>query len=134
VLARYSAATRSSNLGVSTPLLGLGRTLHARGKHGEAEPLLRESLSLRQDALPRGHWRIAQGEQALARCLAAQGRIDEAAGILRAGVQVLEDAPARRSGIERAAMLRQLIDLYEGAGRRAEAAPFRAALNASGAT
>jgi tetratricopeptide (TPR) repeat protein len=84
-LALYGAASASRHAGKATPLLGLGRTLHARGEHGEAERLLRESLALRRSALPRGHWRIAEGEQALAECLAAQGRTDEAARLFRDG-------------------------------------------------
>jgi thioredoxin-like negative regulator of GroEL len=84
--------------------------------------------------MSRGAWRIAETEQVLAQCVAAQGRVDEAAEILREGARALEGAPSWRSGRERVAMLRQLADLYERAGRRREAAPYRAALRATGAS
>jgi serine/threonine-protein kinase len=133
-LAIYRGVLSPTHPDIAHPLLGLGRTLRARGAHGEAEPLLREALALRKGGLPLGNWRVAEAEQALAKCLAAQGRTDEAAQLLRDGARALEGAASRRSAIERGAMLTQLIDLYEGAGRRAEAAPYRAALRAMGAS
>jgi len=73
----------------SGPLLGLARVRMARGDAGSAEPLLRESLSLRQDAFGPDHWGVAWVQSVLGRCLAEQGRMDEAASLLASGVETL---------------------------------------------
>jgi hypothetical protein len=58
-----------------------------RGRHAEAEPLLREALVIRERAIP-DHWFTAETRSVLGEVLLAQGRID-AAGLL------LEDSARR---------------------------------------
>lgn len=96
------------------------------GRAREAEPLLRESLELRQRALPPGHWLIAASEIALGACLVADRRFGEAEALLLRGYEGLR--ASRGDAHERTIEARsRIIALYEAWGRPDRAAAFRAA-------
>jgi hypothetical protein len=48
----------------------LGSVLLAAGSGAEAEDLLRRALAILKEALPAGHWRVAEAERRLGACLA----------------------------------------------------------------
>jgi tetratricopeptide (TPR) repeat protein len=73
----------------SGPLFGLARVRLARGDAGGAEPLLRETLSLRRTAFGPDHWGVAWAQSVLGHCLAEQGRTDAAARRLASGIETL---------------------------------------------
>ena len=53
---------------VAYNLIGLGRLLVAGGRAGEAEPMLREALAIREATMPEGAAPIAEARQALDAC------------------------------------------------------------------
>jgi serine/threonine-protein kinase len=71
-------------------LLALGHVLARNGKPQEAEPLLRESLGMRE-RLPKRDYRIAQAEFALAECFEAERRIPEARQMYQAALTDFRD-------------------------------------------
>jgi Flp pilus assembly protein TadD len=70
-------------------LHNMGLVLHHQGRHGDAEPHLREALALRTDALGADHWHVAATTNLLGQCLAAAGREDEAEPLLSNSYEIL---------------------------------------------
>src|SRR5260370_699114 len=66
-------------------LATLGSLLADGHRPEEAEPLLRECLTIREKKLPSGDWRIASARSLLGGCLARQKRFAEAEPLLLAG-------------------------------------------------
>jgi hypothetical protein len=78
----------------------------------EAQPLLRECLTIREKKLPPDHWRTAAARSLLGGCLAQQKNFAAAEPLLLTGYEGLtrgKFAPARRT----AEALDRLVDLYE---------------------
>jgi serine/threonine-protein kinase len=120
----------SNPIPLSTTLLGRARLWMAQGRHGAAEPLLREALAIRKDAVGNAHWGTAQVRGALGACLAVLGQSDEAEPLLREGYQGLAaslgDQDERTQHI-----LRDLVAFYETQGQPAEANQYRTRLRTS---
>jgi hypothetical protein len=94
------------------------------GRAREAEPLLRESLELRQRALPPGHWLIAASESALNACLLARGQYGKSEAFLLRGYEGLR--ASRGDAHKRTVEARsRFVALYEAWGRPDRAAAFR---------
>jgi hypothetical protein len=76
--------------------------LVSQDKHAEAEPLLRESLAVREAKLPPDHWQRFQTRSVLGAALAGQGRREEAEGLLlsatRASLATRRARPAQGAG------------------------------------
>ena len=95
----------------ATTMVALGRLLADQKRVAEAEPLLREALSIRRHQLVPGSWQIAQAESELGGVLAMQGHADAGrllqdglAGLLRARGQpdmyvLRAQEVVRRSGV-----------------------------------
>jgi len=100
------------------------RRLLDLGRPREAEPLLRESLELRRQSLPPGHWLISSSESMLGACLTAEGRYAEAEALLLRAHAGLESS--RGHDHERTIEARRrLVALYEVWGRPDRAAAWR---------
>ncbi|MHC5111936.1 MAG: tetratricopeptide repeat protein [Planctomycetota bacterium] len=68
--------------GLAIALIQQGINLVDHGKYAEAEPILRECLELRRDALYPGHWLTANAMSNLGESIAGQGRFAEAEPLL----------------------------------------------------
>ena len=84
----------------------------------QAESLLRRALNIETTAFPDGHWQVVCVQMALARCLVAQSRVEEAKDILEetnTTLSWLSDADRRQA-------LNRVLPLFEqwGWGTRAE--------------
>jgi serine/threonine-protein kinase len=112
---------------IAAPLASRADLLMERGRAEAAEPLLREALSVRESALPSGHWRIAVVQALLGRCLGETGRYAEAEKLLLEAEVALADQPgeARR---QRVRALAWLVELYEGLDRPDRAGQIRESL------
>ena len=107
-------------------LLVRGRIALAEGQPEAAESDLRQALEILR-GLPPGHWRTALCESVLGEGLTAEGRYDEAEGLLLRGFESLD----RRAGVrnrDTQEALQRLIRLYESWGRPEAAEPYRARL------
>jgi hypothetical protein len=102
----------------------MGLALVDLGRSREAEPLLRESLALRRQALPAGHWLIASSQSVLGACLTAERRYAEAEALLLRAQAAL--AESRGNGEPTLDARRRLVALYEAWGRPGKAAAWRA--------
>jgi serine/threonine-protein kinase len=102
----------------------LGLSLVDQGRAREAEPALRESLRLRQAALPADHWLIASSESALGACLTSLRRFPQAeALLLHAQRRLLASlGPGHERTLE---ARRRLVSLYEAWGKPERADPYR---------
>ena len=126
----YRSQPLSNPIPLSTTLLGRARLWMAQGRHGAAEPLLREALAIRKDAVGNAHWGTAQVRGALGACLAGLGQSDEAEPLLREGYQGL--AASLGDQDERTQhVLRDLVAFYEAQGQPAEASQYRTRLRTS---
>ncbi|TVP53881.1 MAG: serine/threonine protein kinase [Gemmatimonadales bacterium] len=74
------------------PRMGLASLHMELGEPEQAEPLLREALALRLDALDAGHRHTGETLSELGASLAAQGRLDEAEAFLQQAYDVLLQA------------------------------------------
>jgi hypothetical protein len=107
---------------VARALAGLGAVLLELAQAQEAEPLLRESVTIRRERLPSGDWRTANVESLLGGCLTALERYEEAEPLLLnsyRGFQAAREPPTKR--VEQAGQ--RVLRLYESWGKpdRAEA-------------
>jgi hypothetical protein len=59
--------------------------------------MTRRAVEMRQRMYPPGHWRIAEAQALLGASLAAQGRLDEAEGLMRAADRALGPVPGRQA-------------------------------------
>ncbi len=92
-------------------LVERGEIAIARGRAGEAEADLREALSILRKLLPPGDDTVVLIENGLGRCLAAQGRFDEASKLLEPSCEaILESKPDL---VERTTVLEGMISFYE---------------------
>jgi TolB-like protein len=80
--------------------------LITRERPEEAAAVLEEAVRIREAVLPEGHWLIAETQSALGYSYLLQGRVQEAAPLLRVAVQTLrqkrgEAYPVTRRAQER---------------------------------
>jgi tetratricopeptide (TPR) repeat protein len=107
---------------------GLAIALQDVGRYSEAEPLYREALKMRREALPEGHPDIATSLNNLAALYGSQGRYSEAEPLYREALGMSRKAlPEGHPDI--ATSLNNLAALYDSQGRYSEAEPlYREAL------
>jgi CHAT domain-containing protein/tetratricopeptide (TPR) repeat protein len=97
--------------------------LYRASKAGEAIPLAKRALALREKALPAGHPQIATSLSNLARLYHTQGRLGEAEPLYKRALGMREKA--LRAGHPQIALsLNNLAGLYEAQGRLSEAEPL----------
>jgi hypothetical protein len=88
-------------------LAGLGAFLLDTGRAEEAEPLLRESLAIREELLPEGHHDRGESLSLLGRCLADLGQEEEGQALMDDGLATLVAALGRDDPRTRAAQRRR---------------------------
>jgi hypothetical protein len=102
-----------------------GLSQAASGRPADGERSLRESLAVRREALPAGHWLIASSQSILGEHLVRHPRrFAEAEPLLRGGYEGLRAALGASDPRTRTALTR-LIAFYEAWGRPSEAARLR---------
>jgi serine/threonine protein kinase/tetratricopeptide (TPR) repeat protein len=123
-LALLRSLGRERHPTISHALNGLARVLLERGEPREALDLSRRALSIRRDAFPSQHWRIAESEGCVGACLTALGRFAEAEPLLLASYRALD---ARFGTDDRRLRLAasRVARLYEAWGRPQQAARYR---------
>lgn len=109
---------------VATALIALGQSLAGQRRHAEAVPHLQEALAVTEKSpQARFPWFKGEIQSTLGGVLAAQG---DGTGerLMLSGYDAMRDLPSTPPPRARAA-LERLVRFYEGAGRTAEAAPWR---------
>lgn len=96
-----------------------------RNRPVEAEGLLRESLALREQSLPPGHWLIANTRSLLGEALLTQDRLEEAEPLLLDSQAALATSPETTPQRLDEATQRVLL-LYEKWGKPQQAEAFKA--------
>ena len=71
--------------------LGMGQILSARGRHGEARPLLEGVLTAIERQYGDTSWRTAETKLALGHCLAAVGDLKRAETLFRESVALADE-------------------------------------------
>ncbi|GAB5518793.1 MAG: hypothetical protein RhofKO_10440 [Rhodothermales bacterium] len=105
-----------------------GHLLHDTDRHSEAEALFADAITIGTDAFGPEHWRTAEAQSALGRCLTDQGRHEEAEAALTASHALLL-AGERTDAVETARQ--RLYDLYTAWGRPDQAATWEQPLQQS---
>jgi serine/threonine protein kinase len=113
-----------------TVLIVQGLSLTKTGRPEDGERILREALKIRTESLPKGHYWLAIASSALGECLTIQRRYAEAEPLLVGAYNGLEAAFGDRH-FRTIEALKRLVALYEGWGKPALAAPYRAKLPAT---
>jgi serine/threonine protein kinase/tetratricopeptide (TPR) repeat protein len=111
-------------------LVGIGELLLDEGAPERAEPPLREALGIRVAALPPRHPHIAEVEQLLGAAALALGRYHDANRYLLWRNTDIDAAYGERDPRTRA-VFQRLVALYDAAGQPAQAAKYRARLEAT---
>jgi serine/threonine-protein kinase len=109
---------------VAVMMLNLARVQIGLGHGAATEHALRQVLSVRQQLLAEGDWRIAQTKSLLGASLLAQARYSEAEPLMidaDSGLRALPGAQSRERLDNRA----RLVTLYEKLGRPQQADNFR---------
>jgi serine/threonine-protein kinase len=112
-------------IALSLRLLGLHHL--ELGRAAEAESELREALAQLGRSLPESDWRVGRARSDLGAAAAAQGRFEEAEGLLAQGYAALEADP-RAQPEDRREPAERLVRLYEAWGREERTAAWRARL------
>ena len=91
---------------------------------------LRESLRLRRETLPEGHWLILSSESILGGHMVAARRFDEAAALLLPAERKLVDARGEDAPVVND-VRKRIVTLYKAWGKNDEAAEWEAKLSGS---
>jgi tetratricopeptide (TPR) repeat protein len=127
-VATYRTAGESASLDYAGALSNLGLLRLRQGKYADAEPVLRECLTIREKKTADSWVRFNTTSQ-LGESLLGQGRYAESEPLLRAGYEGMK---ARETEIQRVDVVRipeaadRLARLCEAIGQPAEAASWRA--------
>ena len=139
-------ATPTGNWNLTNALFEYGAALLENDRAKDAEPLLRECLSIREKASKKNDWRIAEARRVLGECLSRQGADPSLA--LGARIEKLREAEpilieladavvgdSTSSDDDKTEAIQRVVDLYEawdtaepGQGYEAKAAQWRAKL------
>ena len=119
----FAQKLRPGHPGIAVPLLGLGRVMLHYNQPAKAEEFLREALDIRRNALPAGHWEIAEIESVLGGSLTQLGRFEEAETLLLASVPILRKAQGKESRITEEAV-QHVLALYAAWNRPAKVKEF----------
>jgi hypothetical protein len=112
---------------LASALAPFGLALLKAEQFAEAEPVLRECLSIRDEKLVTDDWLRFNTRSMLGGALAGQGKYDQAEPLLLDGYAGMKDNPAAPANRKRQA-LQRIVDLYEVSGKSQQAAMFRAEL------
>lgn len=93
---------------IARTLLELGRVHRATGNCVEAQPMLRESLALREANGSAGTWRQAATAVELGACLAIMGDADEARALISQAIDPLQEAGRDREVQMARSMIRRI--------------------------
>jgi serine/threonine-protein kinase len=118
---------------VATTMKNLAGVLANNGDYPGAESLYRQALAIQRKALPQGHPDIAESESALAACLIRLKQYGEAESLLLDAYPILRAKRSDRYPLTQKAR-RNLVELYEAWGKPQQAALYREAPAAVGAT
>jgi tetratricopeptide (TPR) repeat protein len=113
--------------GLAEALAKLGQTLLAAGRFAEAEPPLRESLTIRQRSEP-DRWTTFRTQSMLGGALSGQKKYGEAEPLLLAGYEGLKQRAAKIPPAQRKYLtdaLQRLVGFYDASGKPDEAARWR---------
>jgi eukaryotic-like serine/threonine-protein kinase len=124
----YRTSLPPGNIYAAGALLGLGGIMIDQKRAAEAEPLLREAVTLRLQKLGPTDRRTARAQRLLGLCFLAQGRPSEAEGFLLQSYTTLAAATNWYHRTLREHNVQDLVALYQGWGKRAEAERYRALL------
>jgi tetratricopeptide (TPR) repeat protein len=113
-------------------LIRLASVLRLQGRDAEAEPLLRESLQIRQQVLPADDYRIAQAKSMLGATLSGAGKLAEAEPLLLAAYEGLSAHPPPALDPEQPRVaVERIIKLYDKWGEPEQAAAWRSKIRAT---
>jgi len=127
-LAILQAVQPPGSVYISGSNMALAAVWIDQGRPREAEPLLREALAQRLQKLGPNDRRTARAQRLLGLCLMALDRPAEAEGFLLQSYTTLAAATNWYHRTLREHNLQDLVALYEGWGKRAEAQRYRAQL------
>jgi hypothetical protein len=108
----------------------LGQSLLRRGRHAEAEPVLRECLTVREMVQP-DSWLRFNTMSLLGGALLGQGKHAEAEPLLLRGYEGMKEREAAIPAVRAQRLpeaVERIVRLYEATGRPGEAAAWRARL------
>lgn len=131
-------ATARAELPKHSPTLAAQLVLNSQSllalkRWDEAEPLIRESLNIRERTMP-VDWRNFNTKSLLGEVLLGQDKFAEAELLLREGYQGIKERQAAippHSKIRIPEALDRLVRLYEAMGNQPEAATWRSKLEAA---
>ena len=107
-------------------LVNLVAVLFERGRFAEAEPLAQEGLTLREKALPEGHWLRFSAACLLGRALVAQQKYAQAEPIFAPAYEAFAKAEIPAAGeAGREDARKALVAMYEGLGKPEKAAAWK---------
>jgi tetratricopeptide (TPR) repeat protein len=116
---------------VAMSLVTLSGLLRSQQRYAEAEPLVREALSIRQRVLPKD-WSTTNAKRVLAVLLIPQGKYEEAERLLlEANEEFKSNQPPPSQAARVRDALKATVDLYEKWGKPQQAAAWRAKLPAT---
>jgi serine/threonine-protein kinase len=127
-VATYRTAGETASADYASALSNLGLLLLRQGKHADAEPVLRECLTIREKKTA-GSWIRFNTASQLGESLLGQGRYAESEPLLRAGYEGMkaqEPEIQQVDGIRLAEAADRLARLCEVTGRPDEATRWRA--------
>src|SRR5262249_53606263 len=127
-VATYRTAGETAAIDYSGALSNFGLLLLRQGKYADAEPVLRECLTIREKKTA-GSWLRFNTTSQLGESLLGQGRYAESEPLLRAGYAGLKARETDLPALDRARFAEaadRLARLCEAIGRPAEAAQWRA--------
>ena len=105
-------------------LLNLGETLRDKGAYAEAEPLLRQALTMLRRVLNDRHPDVAQGAKYLALLLYQKGDYAEAEALYQTALSInLEQYGESHPRVQE--VHTQLAELYEAWGKPDQAVRYR---------
>ena len=94
------------------PLIAQSDALLKAGRYAEAAEILRDSLAMRRETLPEGHWLIADTASRLGTALAGEGLFAEAETFLLQAYKTLDENSFVSADLKKRALGR-IIGLYE---------------------
>jgi tetratricopeptide (TPR) repeat protein len=127
-VATYRTAGETATTDYAAALSNLGLLLLRQGKYADAEPVLRECLTIREQNAARSWIRFNTASQ-LGESLLGQGRYAESEPLLRAGYEGIKVRENDLAALDRARFAEaadRLARLCEATGRPAEAARWQA--------
>jgi tetratricopeptide (TPR) repeat protein len=131
-VAAARAESPEDRAGLSSLLILGARRLLAHDKPAEAEPLMRECLTIRRQELAPGHWLTGNAMSVLGEALTGQGKFEEAEPLLVEGYERIRarawQVPYTVHDVRREESIQRLIDLYHAWGKPEQAGRWRSTL------